>query len=156
MDIKSREKRSINMASIKARDTKPELFIRMLLYSNGIRYRLHRKDIPGKPDLFISKYNTAVFINGCFWHQHKGCRESYMPKSNIKFWKGKLEKNIKRDNENIKKLRKEGYKVIIIWECTIKKLKSDKDKNEFLTDLIKKIADKNIMFYSPQDGKREE
>jgi DNA mismatch endonuclease (patch repair protein) len=79
-----------------------------------------------------------------------------MPKSNIKFWKGKLEKNIKRDNENIKKLRKEGYKVIIIWECTIKKLKSDKDKNEFLTDLIKKIADKKIMFYSPQDGKREE
>lgn len=135
MDIKTVEARSRNMSAIKGRDTTPEIILRRLLHANGYRYRLYRKDIPGKPDLYLAKYNTVIFVHGCFWHQHKGCKYAYMPKSNSSFWHEKLSKNVERDNKNIRQLTEAGYKVIIIWECTIKKLKTAEDMNAFLLSI---------------------
>ena len=90
----------------------------------GYRFRLHRKDLPGKPDLVLPKYRTAIFVNGCFWHQHKECKYSRLPKTNIDFWKRKLEGNIQRDKLNQSKLKDMGWKVIIIWECQIKEIEN--------------------------------
>lgn len=91
-DIKSEEERSKNMSAIKSADTKPELFIRKLLFSSGYRYRIQVSNIPGRPDLWLRKYNTAIFVHGCFWHRHKGCRFAYFPKSRVDFWNDKFEK----------------------------------------------------------------
>ena len=95
-DIKSVEARSKNMAAIKSRDTGPELYLRKMLFSKGYRYRLGEKHIPGHPDLWLKKYNTAIFIHGCFWHRHTGCKEAYMPKSRVEFWQKKFERNVKK------------------------------------------------------------
>jgi DNA mismatch endonuclease (patch repair protein) len=121
MDKISTEARSRNMAAVKACDTKPELILRTFLHSWGYRYSLHRNNLPGKPDIFLRKYATVIFVHGCFWHQHKGCKDSGMPKTNRSFWLTKLRSNIERDKVNIKKLKKLGYKVIVIWECEISK-----------------------------------
>lgn len=121
MDIKSAEKRSQNMAAIKSKDTTPELLIRRQLFKRGFRYRLHSGKLPGKPDLFLPKYSTAVFINGCFWHQHPSCKEAYMPKSNTDKWKTKLTANVIRDEKRVGQLISQDYRVLVVWECTIKK-----------------------------------
>jgi DNA mismatch endonuclease (patch repair protein) len=109
------------MAKIGAKDTKPELVIRSALHKIGYRFRLHKKDLPGKPDIVLPKYKTVIFVHGCFWHQHSGCKKATIPKNNHNFWKEKLSRNIKRDQENQLKLKQLGWKVIIIWECDIKR-----------------------------------
>jgi DNA mismatch endonuclease (patch repair protein) len=119
-DIKSVEARSKNMAAIKSRDTGPELYLRKMLFSKGYRYRLGEKHIPGHPDLWLKKYNTAIFIHGCFWHRHQGCKFAYTPKSRIEFWTKKFERNISRDSEIKRELANKGIRCLVVWECSIK------------------------------------
>ena len=114
------ERRSWNMSRIRSINTKPELVVRRFLHSKGYRFRIHRKDLPGKPDVVLPKYNTVVFIHGCFWHRHKNCRYCSTPKTNQAFWEEKFRKNIERDRINIKKLESTGWNVIVIWECEVK------------------------------------
>ena len=122
MDIKSAEDRSRNMAAIRSKDTKPEILFRKLLFANGFRYRKNVKYVPGHPDLYLAKYHTAIFVHGCFWHRHKGCKYAYMPKSRQEFWNEKFEKNIKRDGEVLRQLSEKKVKCLIVWECTIRKM----------------------------------
>ena len=105
------------MSRIRGKDTKPELRVRSQLHRMGYRFRLHRKDLPGRPDIVLPKYDTVIFVHGCFWHRHKGCRACYTPKTRPEFWKKKFGGNIRRDRTNINLLRKQGWKVLIIWEC---------------------------------------
>jgi len=121
MDKISKKARSRNMAAIKSKNTKPEMFVRKLLYFLGYRYTLHVKDLPGTPDIVLKNRKTVIFVNGCFWHQHPNCKYAAKPKSNIEFWDSKLRMNVKKDKQNYKKLKALGYKVVVIWECEIKK-----------------------------------
>lgn len=105
------------MASVKSTNTRPELIIRKLLHKDGFRFRLHKNDLPGKPDISLPMYKTIIFVHGCFWHQHPLCKYSIRPNSNVEYWNSKLDHNIVRDKKNIKLLRDNGWKVIIIWEC---------------------------------------
>ena len=108
------------MSRIRSKNTQPEMIVRKMLHKNGIRYRLHVKDLPGKPDLSNKKKKFAVFVNGCFWHQHVGCKRATIPKSNTEYWKPKLKRNIQNYQENVKKLLSSGWKVYTIWECEVK------------------------------------
>lgn len=121
-DIKSPEERSRNMSKIHSRDTKPEEYFRKKLFSNGYRYRKNSSKIIGHPDAWLSKYNTALFIHGCYWHRHDGCKYAYVPKSRIDFWTKKFTRNIERDEEVMTELKAQGVKALIIWECTIKQM----------------------------------
>jgi len=121
MDIWSKTKRSEVMKKIKGKDTKPEKTLRSALFRKGFRFRIHRNDLPGKPDIVFPKYKTVVFVNGCFWHYHEDCREGRIPSTNTEFWKNKLSKNIERDKRNIASLKESGWNVIVIWECEIEK-----------------------------------
>ena len=118
-DTITRKHRSWNMSQIRGSDTKPEIAVRSYLHRNGLRFRIHDKKLPGKPDIALKKYRTAVFIDGCFWHRHKGCKYSYTPKSRVKFWRTKFENNIKRDNEVNGLLKDLSWNVVRIWECEI-------------------------------------
>ncbi|MGB8451741.1 MAG: DNA mismatch endonuclease Vsr [Anaerocolumna sp.] len=120
-DTHSKETRSYNMSRIRSKDTKPETMVRKYLFSKGLRFRKNDKRYPGKPDILLPKYKAAVFINGCFWHSHEGCPVFVLPKSNQEYWVPKLEKNRRRDEENYTALRKGGWKVLIVWECKLKK-----------------------------------
>lgn len=136
MDKISIAERSKNMSAIRGQNTKPEQLIRQWLFAKGYRYRLHVKYIPGHPDLYLSKYNTAIFVNGCFWHRHNNCKYAYTPKSNIEFWLKKFESNIRRDDEVKKLLEEQEIKQLIIWECTIKKMsKNVDDRCEMLSKI---------------------
>ncbi|SIO36488.1 very short patch repair endonuclease [Halodesulfovibrio marinisediminis] len=119
MDIVSKEKRSEMMSKIRGKNTKPELVVRSLLHSMGYRFRLHRKDLPGTPDIVLPKYKTVIFVNGCFWHGHKGCPIYKPPKSNVQYWEEKIAKNKERDRINTLLLQKLGWKVLEIWECEL-------------------------------------
>ena len=119
-DIKTPEQRSQNMARIRSKDTKPEEIVRKYLFARGFRYRKNDTRYPGKPDLVLPKYHTVIFINGCFWHQH-GCSRSTLPKTNQDYWIPKIQRNVERDRQNIKTLEDAGWKVIVIWECELKK-----------------------------------
>lgn len=125
----STKQRSSIMSKIKSKDTKPEITVRKHLHALGYRFRLHDKKLPGKPDIVLKKYKSAIQVRGCFWHQH-GCKYSNVPKSNKTYWIPKLKQNKKRDRLNDKKLKKLGWKIIVIWECKL--------QNE-LKRLIKKI-----------------
>ncbi len=107
------------MSRIRSENTSPEKFVRSMLHGMGYRFRLHRKDLPGKPDIVLPKYKTVIEVRGCFWHRHKGCRGTTTPKSNQDFWLEKFSKNVKRDRQNGRKLKALGWKVIVIWECEI-------------------------------------
>jgi DNA mismatch endonuclease (patch repair protein) len=120
MDIVSREKRSQIMAGIKSRNTKPEIIIRKYFYSIGFRFRLNQKIINTKPDLVLKKYHTCIFVHGCFWHRHKFCKIASTPKTNTDFWEKKFEENINRDKRNIENLLNAGWRVGVIWECSIR------------------------------------
>ncbi len=122
MDTVSKEVRSRNMSAIRSKNTKPEAVVRSLLFALGYRYRLHRKDLPGKPDIVLKKHNTVIFVHGCFWHHHKNCRRANWPKSNQEYWLPKIQRNIERDKIHIRKLKKEGWEVLVIWECQIKNM----------------------------------
>ncbi len=121
MDVHTRETRSYNMSRIKNKNTKPEETVRKYLFGRGMRYRKNDKRLPGHPDIVLPKYKTVVFVNGCFWHMHENCRYFKWPENNAEFWKKKLEGNKKRDVENIKRLSEAGWKVIVVWECELKK-----------------------------------
>ena len=118
------EHRSWNMSQIKNRDTKPELVVRSLLHRMGYRFRLHRKDLPGKPDIVLPKYKTVIFVNGCFWHRHPRCKFAYTPKSRVNFWKQKFADNVLRDKKCKRELLKLGWNSLIIWECEVSNLDS--------------------------------
>ena len=121
MDIVSPEVRSGMMSGIRGKDTAPELKVRSFLHANGFRFRLHRKDLPGKPDIVLPKYKACVFVHGCFWHRHKGCKLASEPKSREEFWNKKFSENVARDLRNIKELKMAGWRVAILWECGLRK-----------------------------------
>jgi len=123
-DKLSKEKRSRIMSKICSSNTKIELKVRSVLHRNGYRYILHDKNIPGKPDIVLKKWKTIIFINGCFWHSHN-CKIGHMPKSNIEYWEPKLKRNVSRFKKNIKIIKKEGWNVIVLWECQIIKWSDD-------------------------------
>lgn len=122
MDIVTREQRSRMMSGIKGKNTKPELLLRSALHAQGFRFRIQRKDLPGKPDIVLPKYKTIIFVHGCFWHRHPGCKYAYTPKSNVEFWTNKLEGNVTRDRLTEQTLEEMGWRVLIVWECEIKTL----------------------------------
>ena len=105
------------MSRIRCKDTSPEIAVRSLLHLHGYRFRVHRRDLPGTPDIVLPKYGAAIFIQGCFWHRHRGCRYAYTPKSNRAFWLAKFQKNVDRDARNEMRLRVEGWSVLYVWEC---------------------------------------
>lgn len=140
MDKITKQQRSLNMSKIKSKDTKPETLVRKVLRDLGFRYRLHSSSLPGKPDIYIPKYKAALFIHGCFWHQHENCKRKSMPKSNIEYWKPKLEKNVERFKMQSKELRNQGYSIILVWECKIKNLEQLRIN---LTAELKKLIMKN-------------
>lgn len=126
VDRISKEKRSWNMSRISGKNTKPELIVRSFLHRNGFRFRLHRNDLPGKPDIVLPKYGSVIFVNGCFWHRHPRCKYAYNPKSNIEFWVKKFDENVIRDKNNYSLLKKDRWKVILLWECEVYKNKYTK------------------------------
>lgn len=145
-DIKSPEERSRNMAAIRSKDTKPEVYLRKLLFAQGYRYRKNYKKIPGHPDIYLPKYRTAIFVHGCFWHRHRGCKYAYVPKSNIEFWKKKFQDNIERDVEVKSELGKMGIKEVIIWECTVKEMKGNERRKAYCLRKIKRIINEGKMY----------
>ncbi len=140
-DTVDKERRSEIMSSVKRFNTKPEIIVRKYLFSNGFRFRLHNKKLPGKPDIKLKKYNSLIFVNGCFWHGHSNCKIYVMPKTNKKFWYSKIENNIKRDKRNLRELKKLGWKVIVIWECELK----NKNRESTLQRIVNKILSKPIV-----------
>ena len=114
------EQRHKNMAAIRAKNTKPEIIVRKYLWSKGFRYRLNLSSLPGKPDIVLKKYQTCIFVNGCFWHKHEGCKYFVVPKTRTEFWLNKVNRNHERDEEVIKKLESMGWHTITIWECELK------------------------------------
>lgn len=120
--------RSANMARIRSKDMKPELVVRRLVHSLGYRYRLHRNDLPGKPDLVLGPRRKVIFVHGCFWHQHAGCREGRIPKSNQTYWQPKLARNVERDQRVQRELAEAGWTVIVVWECEISDLDTLKER----------------------------
>ena len=118
-DIVDPQTRSAMMAGIRGKDTKPEMIVRRFLHRSGLRYSLHRRDLPGRPDIVLTRYRTVVEVRGCFWHRHEGCPFAYMPKSNREFWELKLNGNRDRDRRNLLKLRELGWRVIEFWECEL-------------------------------------
>ena len=123
------------MSRIKGKNTKPEELVRKYLFSQGFRYRKNDKRLPGSPDIVLLKYKTVIFVNGCFWHGHKGCRYFVWPESNKDFWKNKIETNIARDNKKTAALESLGWKVITVWECELK----PKIREQTLSYLVNKL-----------------
>jgi DNA mismatch endonuclease (patch repair protein) len=119
-DVHDPKTRSYNMSRIRGKDTKPELLVRKFLYSQGDRFRLHDKKLPGKPDIVVTKHRTVIFINGCFWHGHEGCKYYVIPKTRTEWWLQKINSTIKRDKIKTSELEKLGWKVFTIWECDLK------------------------------------
>ena len=130
-------KRSWNMSRIRSKNTKPELIVRKVLHNSGIRYRLHARNLPGKPDLSNKSKKFAIFVNGCFWHQHKGCKRASIPKSNTDYWIPKLEKNVNRLRENLETLDTMGYRTAVIWECEV----NDLENNKALMEIVNKVGE---------------
>ena len=120
-DNHTKEIRSYNMSRIRSKNTKPEEMVRKYLFSQGFRYRKNDTRLPGKPDIVLTKYKTVIFVNGCFWHKHEGCRYFVWPKTNEDFWRTKINANVFRDQENMKLLSELGWNVIVIWECELRK-----------------------------------
>lgn len=118
-DSVTREKRSWNMSRIRGKDTGIEVLVRKYLFSKGFRFRKNVSTLPGKPDIVLSKYKTVIFVNGCYWHRHPGCKYSYIPKTNLSFWMQKFEKTVENDQKNIGLLKAAGWTVITLWECDI-------------------------------------
>lgn len=130
MDVHSKAVRSYNMSCIHGKDTKPEEIVRKYLFSKGFRYRKNDKKLPGSPDVVLPKYRTGIFVNGCFWHGHDGCRYFIWPKNNAEFWHNKIKTNIERDARKKKQLEDAGWNVIVVWECQLRPEKRDKTLEE--------------------------
>lgn len=136
--------RSRIMRGIKGKNTRPEIILRKFLHSNGYRFRLHNRNLPGTPDIVLKKYNTAIFVNGCFWHGHQGCKYYTIPKTNTNFWTNKVETNIKRDLRAQHDLKDEGWTVIIVWTCELK-------NNVIKTTLLRILSQLSAIRQSDQD-----
>ena len=134
-DHLTKEQRSANMSRIRSKDTKPEIVFRKRLHSLGYRYSLHKKDLPGKPDLYLRKYNLAIFIHGCFWHRHKGCSRCTSPSQNKEYWSAKFKKNVEHDKKVYRELKRQKMNLLVFWECEIKPKKMD----ELDKKIIRKI-----------------
>ncbi len=119
-DVHSPATRSYNMSQIKGKDTKPEILVRHYLHAHGMRYRLHDRNLPGKPDIVLPKYRTVVFVHGCFWHRHEGCRYFVVPKTRTEFWLNKIGRNVANDERQQNELTAAGWKVLTVWECELK------------------------------------
>lgn len=118
-DIYSAEKRSELMSRVRSKNTKPEMAVRSLLHGMGYRFRLHRKDLPGNPDIVLPKYRSVIFVHGCFWHQHSGCSKAKIPERNKDYWEPKLNRNVQRDSEAQRALAESGWGAMVLWECEI-------------------------------------
>lgn len=136
-DIFSSRDRARIMSRVKSENTVPEVIVRKYLFSKGLRFKKNVPSLPGKPDIVLPKYKTIVFVHGCFWHGHIDCKHSALPKSNIAYWKNKVEKNIERDRTSILKLSENGWRVFVIWECEIRR--KDIFSSVNLEDLYKLI-----------------
>ena len=136
-DVMTTEQRSRNMAAIKGKDTKPEMIVRKYLFSRGLRFRVQVRKLPGNPDIVLPKYKTVIFVNGCFWHGHDGCRYFRLPKSNVGFWEEKIERNVARDVRNEAELKALGWRVVRVWECEIKTVAQ---REEYLKRLYDRIV----------------
>ncbi len=134
-DNLTKEKRSWNMGRVRSKDTKPEIIVRRLLHRNGFRFRLHKKDLPGKPDIVLPKYKTVILVHGCFWHRHMGCADATTPKTRTSFWEKKFNENVQRDKRTVTALCSAGWKVIIVWECET--TRSDELINRLKVEIIK-------------------
>ena len=144
-DIKTPEERSKNMSKIRSKDTKPEVWLRKQLFQRGYRYRKNVRYIFGCPDIWLSRYHTAVFVHGCFWHRHLGCKYAYMPKSRTEFWEKKFAANRERDQNVKKELETARIKVLIVWECTIKRMvKSQTLMNEYMNAIEAFLASNDM------------
>jgi DNA mismatch endonuclease, patch repair protein len=119
MDTLSKDKRSWNMSRIRSKDTKPEKLVRSVLHRMGYRFRLHVKELPGNPDVVLPRYHTVIFVHGCFWHRHTGCKYAYQPKTRIEFWNRKFEQNVRADERASHELHERGWRVITLWECEL-------------------------------------
>ena len=135
-DVHTPEQRSYNMSRIRGKDTKTEELVRKYLFSQGFRYRKNDARLPGKPDIVLPKYKTVIFVNGCFWHAHEGCRYFVWPESNVDFWKVKINGNAERDLHNYQLLNEQGWNVVVVWECQLKKATID-DTLQALVNQIK-------------------
>lgn len=137
MDVHSKETRSYNMSRIRATQTKPEEIVAKYLFSQGFRYRRNVKTLPGTPDIVLKKYRTVIFVNGCFWHMHENCKYFVWPDNNAKFWREKLLKNRERDEKNQAELKRMGWKVLVVWECQLRKA----DRAQTLNRLQEELTD---------------
>lgn len=133
------------MAAVKGKDTKPEMIVRKYLFSQGLRFRVQVRKLPGNPDIVLPKYKTVIFVNGCFWHGHEGCKYFRLPKSNVEFWKEKIERNIERDRESMRALLDLGWKVIRVWEC---ELRNKANREETLNKIYNSITSSDGSNYS--------
>lgn len=145
MDIVDPDTRSKMMSAIRGKDTVPEMVVRRFLHARGYRYRLHRKDLPGKPDLVLTRLKVCIFVHGCFWHRHPGCALATSPKTRPEFWSEKFQKNVERDLANIEALKTAGWNVVIIWEC---QLKNDSGTLPMLDQTLRLLD----TVHSPQQG----
>ncbi|MHC1790057.1 very short patch repair endonuclease [Solidesulfovibrio sp.] len=127
MDTMSVAQRSRIMARVKGRDTRPEKALRSLLFRHGFRFRLHQASLPGKPDIVLPRYKTVIFVHGCFWHRHAGCKRASMPASHAAYWERKFQRNVSRDAANKAKLEQMGWRVLIVWECELRTLEDHID-----------------------------
>ena len=132
MDVHSKETRSFNMSRIKGKNTKPEILVRKYLFSQGLRYRLYSKKLPGRPDIVLQKYHTVIFIHGCFWHGHEGCRYFVVPKTRTEWWLNKINTNRENNRKNCELLKEMKWNVITVCECSLKKKKQESTLNNIL------------------------
>ena len=134
------------MSHIRSKDTKPEIYFRKLLFAEGFRYRVQEKSVPGHPDVFLRKYNVAIFIHGCFWHRHPGCKYAYTPKSRVNFWEKKFAGNLKRDAIVKDELTEQGIRQLIVWECTIRKMMKDQKTAEMIMERARSFLMSDLLY----------
>lgn len=135
-DVHDKATRSYNMSRIRGKDTKPEILVRKYLHAHGLRYRLHDKTLPGKPDVVLPKYRTVIFVHGCFWHMHEGCRYFVVPKTRTEFWMEKIGKNVANDLKQQSALIAAGWRVITVWECQLKPTEREATLQALLQEVI--------------------
>ena len=145
-DVFTRKKRSDVMSRIRGKDTKPELLVRRYLHGLGFRFRLHKKGVPGRPDLWLARHNTAIFVNGCYWHRHQGCKLCTTPGTDTAKWQEKFDQNVARDERNLKALNNLGIRVLIVWEC---QLKTEKMAKQTLPKIARWLTSKSRYSETP-------
>jgi DNA mismatch endonuclease (patch repair protein) len=136
VDVHSKAVRSYNMSRIKGKNTKPEVLVRKFLFAHGFRYKIHDKTLPGKPDIVLPKYKTAIFVHGCFWHGHEGCKYFVVPKTRTEWWLNKINRNKETDKRNYNNLSNQGWRVLIIFECDLKPLIKEKTLNNLIKSIL--------------------